>query len=671
MASLSRLMEPIEVGPAILRNRIISSANYSAMAENGFFGERLSLYHAEKAKGGVALTITEELSVHFSSDFGQPRNVRAYDKAATTGFNLFSSMVHAQGALTVGQLWHGGVNLANRDPWNLRINVPLSVSPTSSTMFQDGTTFSKEMTLEDICDIQNGYIASARNLIEGGFDGIEIHATHGYLPNQFLSPLYNRRTDKYGGSKQNRMRFLSELVESLAEETAHGKLLGISIVGDEYFPGGLGLDETIPIIQELDATGKVDYFIVTPGGFALRSNLNNPPMYFDYSLFRSTFPAVKKVLRNAKLFAVGRITSPVLAEEILSRGEADAVIMMRAQIADPHLANKVKRDQLEDIIPCVGCNQACYGHVVGWANPISCILNPTVGREKEWGEGTLQLTANPKNIAIVGGGPAGCEAAIIASKRGHHVTLFERSEALGGQVLLASFLPGRSDFVLAVQYWKKQLKKHRVNMVLNHEVTLEDISNSSYDLLIIATGSNPDKIGFSPIFTLRLGIPGVAGNPIVVTPDEILLGYKNAGRRVVVYDDQGDSKAAAISEFLAQDGREVEVISRLGMLAQFSDNTTRIAAQSRAFQKFVKYTQFSLIKKVENKTIHVTNIFNQADSIRENVDTLILVTWRYQENKLYNALKQMGKKVFAIGDCVSPRTIEEAVYEGHKLGREI
>ena len=211
-------------------------------------------------------------------------------------------------------------------------------------MFQDGTTFSKEMTLEDICDIQNGYIASARNLIEGGFDGIEIHATHGYLPNQFLSPLYNRRTDKYGGSKQNRMRFLSELVESLAEETAHGKLLGISIVGDEYFPGGLGLDETIPIIQELDATGKVDYFIVTPGGFALRSNLNNPPMYFDYSLFRSTFPAVKKVLRNAKLFAVGRITSSVLAEEILSRGEADAVIMMRAQIADPHLANKVKRE---------------------------------------------------------------------------------------------------------------------------------------------------------------------------------------------------------------------------------------------------------------------------------------------------------------------------------------
>jgi hypothetical protein len=189
--------------------------------------------------------------------------------------------------------------------------------------------------------------------------------------------------------------------------------------------------------------------------------------------------------------------------------------------------------------------------------------------------------------------------------------------------------------------------------------------------VIIATGSNPDRVGFSPIFTLQPGIPGVAGNPIVATPDDLLLDKKKAGKRIIVYDDQGDSKAASISEFLAMDGREIEVISRLGMLAQFSDYTTRVAAQSRAFQKLVKYTQFSVIKKVEDKTIHVANIFNQADSIRENVDTLVLVTWRYQENGLYRALKQTGENVKAIGDCVSPRTIEEAVYEGHKLGKEV
>ncbi|MFI5421116.1 MAG: hypothetical protein ACHQ1H_09130, partial [Nitrososphaerales archaeon] len=289
MPAFTRLMEPVDVGPFILRNRIVSSANYSAMAENGFFGERISLYHAEKARGGVALTITEELSVHPSSDFGLTRNVRAHDERSLAGFSLFSSKVHEQGALTVGQLWHGGVNLANRDPWNLRINVPLSVSPMSSPMFPDGTTVPKEMTEEDIHDIQNGYVTSARNLIKGGFDGVEIHATHGYLPNQFLSPLYNRRADEYGGSKQNRMRFLTELVELLDRETADKKILGVSIVGDEYFPGGLRLEDTIPIIQELDATGKVDYFSVTPGGFALRANLNNPPMYFDYSFFRDTF----------------------------------------------------------------------------------------------------------------------------------------------------------------------------------------------------------------------------------------------------------------------------------------------------------------------------------------------------------------------------------------------
>ncbi|MDA4129543.1 MAG: FAD-dependent oxidoreductase, partial [Thaumarchaeota archaeon] len=486
MTPLNRLMEPVEVGPCTLRNRIVSSANYSAMAEDHFFGERISLYHTEKAKGGVALTITEELSVHPSSDFGQARNVKAYDERAVRGFKLFSSMVHAHGALTVGQLWHGGVNVTNRDPWNLGINIPLSVSPMASPMFPDGTTVPKEMTLEDIREIQKGYVISARNLISGGFDGVEIHATHGYLPNQFLSPLYNRRTDEYGGSKQNRMRFLSELVELLDGETGNKKILGVSIVGDEHFPGGLVLEDTIPVIQELDATGKVDYFSVTAGGFALKSNLNNPPMYFDYSLFREIFPVVKKVLKHAKLFAIGRIVDPVLAEEILSRGEADAVVMMRAQIADPHLANKIHQGRLGDIIPCVGCNQACFGHVTMWANPISCILNPTVGREKEWGEGSLKPAIVPKRIAVIGGGPAGCEAAIIASRRGHQVTLFEGKNSIGGQVLLAATLPGRSDFGLAIHYWERQLEKLNVSVVLNHDVSVNEISGGEYNFVIVA-----------------------------------------------------------------------------------------------------------------------------------------------------------------------------------------
>jgi hypothetical protein len=395
-------------------------------------------------------------------------------------------------------------------------------------------------------------------------------------------------------------------------------------------------------------------------------------MYFDYSLFREIFPAVKKVLKHAKLFAIGRIVNPVLAEEILSRGDADAVVMMRAQIADPHLANKVKQGRLDDIIPCVGCNQACYGHVTMWANPISCILNPTVGREKEWGEGFLKPAAVPKKIAVIGGGPAGCEAAIIASRRGHRVTLFERKNSLGGQVLLAAALPGRTDFGLAIRYWEMQLKKLGTTVVLNHEARMNELSGGEYDFVIVATGSNPDTVGFSPIFTLQPGIPGVEGNPIVLTPDELLPGKKGVGNKIIIYDDQGDSKAAAISEFLAKEGREIEVISRFGMLAQFSDNTTRVAAQSRAFQKFVKYTQFSVIKKVDGRTAHITNIFNQAESIRENIDALVLVTWRYQENQLYRVLKQrMGENVRAIGDCVSPRTIEEAVYEGHKLGREV
>lgn len=638
------------------------------MCENGQVVDRVIDYHSEKAKGGVGLTITEELAVHPSTGFGLLRNARAFDHKGIPAFERFATAIHSHGAATVGQLWHGGANVNNRDPSNLRIQESLSVSGIPSVANQDGYTVPKQMTIENIHEIQEGYVISTRNLIDAGFDGVEIHATHGYLPQQFLSPFFNKRSDRYGGSKENRLRFLTEIVDMIHPELKSRGILGIALVGSEFFQGGLSLEQTQLIARDLDNSEYIDYFNVTPGGLNHMSLLNVAPMYFDSDFFVSLPGAFRKVVKRARIFAAGRIINPLDAERILADGLADLVVMMRAQIADPEFASKSKQGRFDDIIPCVGCNQACFGHVIIWGIPISCILNPTVGRERSWGIGTLDQTLKRKKVLIIGAGPAGCEASIIAAKRGHKVTLVEKNDSIGGQVRLAAKLPGRRDFSLALNYWQKQLAKLEVNVFLNQEWRREGDFASDFDVIILATGSSPNVDGFLPVNPLR-HLPGVPENPIVTTPDAILEGNVETGKNVVIYDDQGDIKGISLSEMLASEGHNIELISRLAAPGQFLDPVTRTAAQLRAFEANVKFTQYTLLHKVEDNTVFLSNIFTGKIDIRKEIDTVALVTWRLPNQT--DRLTFSGRQVFAIGDCVSPRTVEEAVYEGHNLARSI
>jgi len=421
-----KLLEPIQIGPFKLRNRVVSSATYSAMAENGLFTEQPIYYYTEKAKGGVALIITEELAVHPSTALGLYRNVKAYDSNAIKSFQALSDSIHRYGAYVIGQLWHGGIHVLNKDPHGQLIQPAWAVSSIPSVVMSDGYSVPKEMSIEEIHEIQEGYVKSAQNLLKGGFDGVEIHSSHGYLPQQFLSPLYNKRNDKYGGSFENRLRFLLEIIEMLYEVTKNKKILGIRLVGDELFQGGLTLEDTKKIATILDSTEKIDYLNITHGSIQHNVHLNVPPMYYEQGFLVYLAATIKRYVKRAKVFAVGRITNPIQADEIISRGDADLVVMTRAIIADPELVNKCAEGKLDDIIPCIGCNQACLGHVLNWGIPISCILNPATGREKLWGIGTLLPTIKRKRVLVIGGGPAGCEFSIIAAKRGHDITLIEK-----------------------------------------------------------------------------------------------------------------------------------------------------------------------------------------------------------------------------------------------------
>jgi pyruvate/2-oxoglutarate dehydrogenase complex dihydrolipoamide dehydrogenase (E3) component len=299
-------------------------------------------------------------------------------------------------------------------------------------------------------------------------------------------------------------------------------------------------------------------------------------------------------------------------------------------------------------------------------------LNPTVGREKQWGIGTLTKAERRKHVLVVGAGPAGCEASIVAAKRGHDVTLIERNNRVGGQVRLASLLPGREEFGLAIDYWEGQLQKLNVEVLLNKEATESDILNGPYDSVVIATGSTADRSGFSPIFSVESRIQGLEGNEIVCTVDEIVSGVKKAGYNVVIYDDQGDIKGVSVAEMLLNEDREVEVVSRLDMLGQFVDVMTRVAAQIRVFRKNVKFTPDNIIKRINERELTLMNIYSGIESKRTEVDTLVLITWRHANKSLYDSLRgKFNGGLYCIGDAVSPRTVEEAVYEGHKVGREI
>ena len=620
----------------------------AVMLNNGCPTDTMVAYHEAKAKGGAALTIIEAARVHPSGDSGRPA-IRAYDPSCIAGYKKLTTACHGYDCLVFGQLTHPGREMANMEDGTS----PVAYAP-SAIPNERFHVMPRELSEPIIQEIVMGFRVSAQNLKAAGLDGIEIVASHGYLLGQFLNENVNKRKDKYGGNFENRYRILDEIIDAVKLGSSSDMLIGVRLSGDEKEFRGIELQETIKIVEKLNKNEKIDYINITAGTSAGLTGSTHivPSMRFDPGY---TLPLAKAIkgATNKPIFVAGRINTPHIAEEALISEAADMCGMTRAIISDPQMPQKAESGRLDEITACVGCNQACIGHMLN-GQPISCIQSPETGRELTFGK--LKLSAKKRKILIIGGGPAGMKAATVAASRGHRVKLIEASSMLGGQINLAERLPGRSEFGGITTNLANKLQRQNVEITLNTEVSADFVMQEAPEVVILATGGK----SFEPLIDGR-------ENAHVVTAWQILEGKANVGSRVAIADWRCDWVGLGLAELLARQGCHVRLACNGMVPGQTVNQYVRDNWLGKLHKLNVQTFTHLRLHGIDSEDAYFQHTLSGEPVILNDVDTLVTAFGAGSVNTLEKELKNnFNSNLHVIGDALSPRTVEEAILDGLK-----
>lgn len=652
----SHLFSPLPLRHKTLKHRLNFGAHTANMAEGGLPGARHLGYYTERARGGAAMIVVEPVPAHRTAVLTRG-NFRPGDDAVIPSFRRITDACHEFGTVMIQQIYHVG----QHGDWDNSYEPNWSPSGRPSHHDSDGSHAMSEAEIEEIIE---SFAQAARRAQQAGFDGVELFAAYHALIDQFWTPWSNRRDDRWGGSFENRMRFSTEIVRRIRGYVGEDFIIGMAVSMHLDPEVTLGIEALQEVAAYHDERGLVDYITCGTGG------------YFDFYPLMPTFlyqdklgapyaEALKQAVKHARVQAESHIRTPENADYVIAAGQADMVSIVRGQIADPHLAAKAMDDRPEDVRGCISCNQMCWGRRSRdyW---ISCLVNPSAGREFEWGGDRFTAAPMPRRVLVVGGGPAGLEAARVAAERGHRVTLAEAAPQLGGQFRLAGLQPRRAQILDLIAWYEGQLQKLQVAVRLNAPMEAEEVRTFGADAIVLATGSLPAGTGFQRQLPQHERLPGIErGNAWSV--EEVMARACRPGRRVLVLDDGGNWRGCGTAWYLAEQGHQVILVTPDGMVGRELVRSAADWPLRRNLKRLgAEFVTDAAVKEWHGDAATVLSLLDGSEW-RIECEALVLATPNIAETALAGELAPSGLEVHAVGDCVAPRWASHAIYEGRRL----
>lgn len=657
MTLYKNLFQPLDLRHRRLDNRVVFGAHTANMSDLGLPGERHRAYYEERAIGGAAMIVVEPMPVHPTAVLTRG-NFRHCDDEVIPSFRKLTDTVHAHGTTIVQQLYHvgqhGDSDLSFMPHW----------SPSGLASYHDSDG-SHAMRESEILEVIECFTRAAQRCQAAGFDGVDLFAAYNALLDQFWTPWSNRRDDRWGGSLENRCRLSLSIINSIRAACGEDFIIGMSISHSDETAYVMTLEQLQEVIVAHDNSGNLDYVSCGAGN------------YIDYDRLMATFvygekqgvplaAALKSVVSHACITAECHIRTPENADYTVTSGDSDLVSIVRGQIADPHWVNKTRANRHDDIRGCISCNQMCWGRRARdyW---ISCLINPSAGREFEWGGDRFSRAETIKNVLVVGGGPAGMEVARVAAERGHRVTLAEALGDLGGQFRLAGLAPRRGQITELIGWYLRQFEQLGVEVRYFSPMDELDIVEFGADEVVLATGSMPDDRASQRWLPQAAELPGLE-NGKVFACEEVLRGQAELGTAVIVLDEGGNWRGTGTAWYLADKGHDVIIVTPDAMIGK---ELTRTTSDFRIRSNLAKLgARFMLEAVIAHWHGDRAEIRSLLDGTLTSVDAsaIVTATTNRVDNSIELALAGSDIRFHVVGDAAAPRQAPYAFHDGRKIG---